>query len=596
MSATPPPSRALYGRLLAYGRRYLWPTYLLAFLFNLGYGASTGVVPLVIRYLFDDVLPRADRSRLYAAPLVIFGVISLRAVCQYLGSFLTEVVGQSISADLRGELAARVMVLPQSYIDRSSSTSLISRVLSDVTLVKTGIVDGLTSLAKDSLTLLVLVLVAFYQDWLLSLVAFILFPLGVWPVLRSSRKVRRHSSRGQSSLARLASTLQEALVGSRVVKVFGMEGFELERFQQENRSVLRSALRTTRAKLANQPLMELLGAAGLGAVLIYGGEAVMAGNRTTGSFFAFLTSLYLCYAPFKSLAKSNAVLQQGVAASQDVFAILDTQPDPADPPRPRTLGPFHRALRAEGVTFAYGEEPVIRGLDLEIPHGSTVALVGPSGGGKSTIIDLFCRFYDPSAGRLTIDGLDLREISLAALRSQISLVDQNTFLFNDTVANNIAYGRGHGQASGLRPPSREELVAAARAANAHAFIEQLPEGYDTLIGENGAMLSGGQRQRIAIARALIKNAPILFLDEATSALDSASEQVVQEALDRLMANRTTLVVAHRLSTVVNADRICVIAGGRVVEAGSHTELLARGGAYAGLVSSQFATAAAISPV
>ncbi|MEX1325057.1 MAG: ABC transporter transmembrane domain-containing protein [Synechococcaceae cyanobacterium] len=595
-SGSSPASGSTYRRLLAYGHRYLWPTYLLAFLFNLGYGASTGVVPLVIRYLFDEVLPSADRTRLYAAPAVILVVIGLRALCQYLGGYLTETVGQGITADLRAELAARVMVLPQSYIDRSSSSSLISRVLSDVTLVKTGIVDGLTSLAKDSLTLLVLVLVAFYQDWLLSLLAFILFPLGVWPVLRSSRKVRRHSSRGQSSLARLASTLQEALVGSRVVKVFGMEGYELERFQQENRSVLRSALRTTRAKLANQPLMELLGAAGFSAVLLYGGEAVIAGTRTTGSFFAFLTSLYLCYAPFKGLAKANAVLQQGVAAARDVFAILDTPPDPADPPRPRSLGPFRRALRAEAVSFAYDREPVIRDLDLEIPHGGTVALVGPSGGGKSTIIDLFCRFYDPSAGRITIDGLDLREISLASLRSQISLVDQNTFLFNDTVANNIAYGHGYdGCLQGGEPASRQEIVAAARAANAHGFIEQLSEGYDTLIGENGAMLSGGQRQRIAIARALIKNAPLLFLDEATSALDSASEQVVQEALDRLMANRTTLVVAHRLSTVVNADRICVIAGGRLVESGRHAELLARGGLYAGLVSSQFATTEAISP-
>jgi ATP-binding cassette, subfamily B, bacterial MsbA len=600
----PPPSPAAtapgstYRRLLAYGRPYLWPTFVLAFLFNLGYGASTGVVPLVIRYLFDQVLPSADRTRLYAAPVVILVVISLRALCQYLGSLLSETVGQGITADLRAELAARVMVLPQAYIDRSSSSGLISRLLSDVTLVKTGIVDGLTSLAKDSLTLLVLVLVAFYQDWLLSLVAFILFPLGVWPVLRSSRKVRRHSSRGQSSLARLAGILQEAVVGSRVVKVFGMEGYELERFQQENRSVLHSALRTTRAKLANQPLMELLGAAGFSAVLVYGGEAVIAGTRTTGSFFAFLASLYLCYAPFKGLAKANAVLQQGVAASRDLFAILDTAPDPADPPQPRPMGPFRRALRAEAVGFSYGQEPVIRNLSLEIPYGSTVALVGPSGGGKSTIIDLFCRFYDPGAGRLSIDGLDLREVSLVDLRSQISLVDQNTFLFNDTVANNIAYGHGDGLAlsrGGDVGASRQEVGAAARAANAHGFIEQLSEGYDTLIGENGAMLSGGQRQRIAIARALIKNAPILLLDEATSALDSASEQVVQEALERLMANRTTLVVAHRLSTVVNADRICVVVGGQVVETGRHGELLARGGVYAGLVSSQFATAAAISP-
>lgn len=581
-------SRPVYRRFLAYGKPYLWPTFLLALLFNLGYGASTGFVPLVIRHLFDDVLPSSDRGRLYGAPAVILGVIVLRAICQYLGAYLTETVSQSITADLRSDLAAKVMVLPQSYIDRHPSSTLISRLLSDVTLVKTGIVDGFSSIFKDSLTLLALVLVAFYQDWLLALIAFILFPVAILPVLRSSKKVRRHSSRGQSSLARLASYLQESLVGSRVVKVFGMEAYELRRFREENTAVLKAALRTTRAKLANQPLMELLGAVGFSAVLVYGGEAVISGSRTTGSFFAFLTSLYLCYAPFKGLARANAVLQQGVSAADDLFAILDTPPDPVEVAAPRLLQGVSRELRAEALSFGYGTDPVIRQLDLVIPVGSTVALVGPSGGGKSTIIDLFCRFYDPGSGRICIDGTDIRELSLASLRALISVVDQNTFLFNDTVANNIAYG--HAAAS------RSAVEAAARAANAHGFIARLPQGYDTLIGENGTLLSGGQRQRIAIARALIKNAPILLLDEATSALDSASEQVVQEALDRLMTNRTTLVVAHRLSTVVNADRICVIEAGALVESGTHRELMARGGRYAALFSTQFANPSVVSPV
>jgi subfamily B ATP-binding cassette protein MsbA len=465
---------------------------------------------------------------------------------------------------------------------------LVSRVLTDVTLAKTGIVDGVSSVLKDGITLLALVVVAFYQDWLLSLIAFFLFPLGVLPVLRTAKKVKRHSRKGQTRLAQLAAYLQESLLGSRVVKIFGMQAYELERFQLENRSVRREALRTTRAKLLNQPLMEVLGAIGFCAVLVYGGEAVINGSRTTGSFFAFLTSLYLCYAPFKGLGKANATMQQGLAAAEELFTILDTPPDPVEAAAPRQVVGLQQGLRAEGLQFAYGpDEPVIRGLDLEIPLGSTVALVGPSGGGKSTIIDLFCRFYDPTAGRISLDGIDLRELSLASLRAQIALVDQNTFLFNDSVANNIAYGQG-----GQEGVDAGAIEAAARAANAHGFITELPEGYDTLIGENGTMLSGGQRQRIAIARALIKNAPILFLDEATSALDTASEQVVQEALDRLMQNRTTLVVAHRLSTVIHADQIVVIDGGRVVEAGRHGELLARGGVYAGLVSTQFATAVA----
>jgi len=580
-------SAQIYQRLAFYGRSHLWPGFSLALFFNFLYGASTGFVPLVIRYLFDDILPSSDRSRLYLAPVIILVVIVLRAVSQYLGSYLTEAVGQSITADLRHQLAERILDLPQSYVDRNSSTVLVSRVLTDVSLVKSGIVDGFSSIFKDSLTLIVLVCVAFYQDWLLSLIAFILFPVAILPILNSSKKVRRHSSKGQLSLAKLASFLQESVIGLRVVKIFGMQAYELSRFDQENQTVLKAALKTTRAKLANQPLMEVIGAIGFSAVLVYGGENVIAGTRTTGNFFAFLTSLYLCYAPFKGIARSNSILQQGVSAASDLFNILDTKPEPPEASSPQSLNSVSEGLVARNVCFGYGDELVIDDLSLELPCSGTVALVGPSGGGKSTIIDLLCRFYDPSSGVISIDGIDIRQLSLASLRSMISVVDQNTFLFNDTVANNIAYG--------LSSASSPQIEAAARAANAHNFIIQLPEGYATLIGENGTMLSGGQRQRIAIARALIKDAPLLFLDEATSALDSASEQVVQEALDRLMADRTTLVVAHRLSTVVNADCICVISGGRVVESGNHATLLARGGTYADLFSTQFANADAGSP-
>ena len=574
--------QSVYWRLALYGRRYLWPSFSLALFFNFIYGASTGLVPLVIKYLFDEVLPSQDRLRLYSAPVAIVVVIAIRAAAQYLGNYLTELVGQEMTADLRNTLAAKILDLPQSYIDKNPSSVLVSRVLSDVDLVKGGIVDGFVSVIKDGITLIALVSVAFYQDWLLSLIAFVLFPFAIYPVIKSSKKVRRTSKQGQSSLARLATYLQESIVGSRVVKIFGMQAYELRRFESENKSVRDSSLKTTRAKLASQPLMELLGAVGFSAVLLYGGESVIAGARTTGSLFAFLTSLYLCYAPFKSIARSNTSWQQGASAAEDLYAILDVPPDPAEAPAPQAIGNFSDALIAKGVCFGYGGEVVINQLNLEIPKGRTVALVGSSGGGKSTIIDLFCRLYEPTAGTITLDGIDLRDLSLDGLRKLISVVDQNTFLFNDTVANNIAYGH--------TDSSSGHIEAAARAANAHDFIVQLPDGYNTLIGENGTMLSGGQRQRVAIARALIKNAPILFLDEATSALDSASEKVVQEALDRLMANRTTLVVAHRLSTVVNADRICVIDGGQVVESGTHAALLGHGGVYSRLFSTQFASA------
>ena len=416
----------IYRRLARYGRRHLWPAFSFALFFNFLYGASTGFVPLVIRYLFDDILPSSDRSRLYLAPIVILVVILLRAVSQYLGAYLTESVGQSITADLRRDLAQRILDLPQSYVDRNPSTVLVSRVLTDVTLVKTGIVDGFSSVFKDSLTLVVLVAVAFYQDWLLSIIAFILFPLAIYPVLNSSKKVRRHSSKGQLSLARLASFLQESVIGLRVVKIFGMQSYELARFEEENQSVLRAALKTTKAKLANQPLMEVLGAIGFSAVLVYGGENVIAGTRTTGNFFAFLTSLYLCYAPFKGIARSNSTLQQGVSAAQDLFGILDTQADPPEPVQPREIMAISGGMKASNVSFAYEEERVIDDLDLDLPMGSTIALVGASGGGKSTIIDLFCRFYDPSSGVISIDGVDLRDVSLGSLRALISVVDQNT--------------------------------------------------------------------------------------------------------------------------------------------------------------------------
>ncbi|MDP4682311.1 MAG: ABC transporter ATP-binding protein, partial [Cyanobium sp. MAG_255] len=427
-------STQIYQRLAFYGRRHLWPGFSLALFFNFLYGASTGFVPLVIRYLFDDILPSSDRSRLYLAPVVILVVIVLRAVSQYLGAYLTETVGQSITADLRHQLAERILDLPQSYVDRNSSTVLVSRVLTDVSLVKSGIVDGFSSIFKDSLTLLVLVCVAFYQDWLLSLIAFILFPLAILPILNSSKKVRRHSSKGQLSLAKLASFLQESVIGLRVVKIFGMQAYELSRFDHENQSVLRAALKTTRAKLANQPLMEVIGAIGFSAVLVYGGENVIAGTRTTGNFFAFLTSLYLCYAPFKGIAKSNSVLQQGVSAASDLFNILDTKPEPPEASSPKALTSVSKGLVARNVHFAYGDDLVIDDLSLDLPCSSTVALVGSSGGGKSTIIDLFCRFYDPSSGLISIDGIDIRQLSLTSLRSLISVVDQNTFLFNDTVA------------------------------------------------------------------------------------------------------------------------------------------------------------------
>jgi subfamily B ATP-binding cassette protein MsbA len=384
----------------------------------------------------------------------------------------------------------------------------------------------------------------------------------------------------QGSLGLLTVLLQETVQGNRVVKAFGMEAYEKRRFAEENRSLFRMALRVARIRAFTAPMMEVLAAFGIAGVVWYGGYSVVHGGRSQGSFLAFLTALFLLYDPFKGLGRTNGLLQQGMAAADRVFELLDTRSDVVDRPGAREMPAVREGIQFDDVTFQYQIEPVLRDVTLTIRRGEVVALVGPSGGGKSTLADLLLRFYDVSAGAVRIDGIDIREVTQASLRAQMALVTQHTFLFNDSVKNNIAYGSPEAQ-------SMDAIIAAARAAHAHEFILELPEGYDTMIGELGLRLSGGQRQRLAIARALLKNAPILVLDEATSALDNESERLVQQALDTLMHGRTTLVIAHRLSTIRNADRIVVLVRGQIVEQGTHEQLLALNGDYRKLHDLQF---------
>jgi subfamily B ATP-binding cassette protein MsbA len=506
-------------------------------------------------------------------------IFLFRGVTSFAQNYLMDLVGQRIICDLRDELNQHIQRLSLSFFNRTQTGDTLSRVTNDVALIRTALTDAVASVMRDATSLIALIVVAFVKDFNLAAIAFLVFPASVLPILRLSKRLRRFSKRGQRSLGILTALLQETVQGNRVVKAFGMEEYERERFATENRRLYRLYMKASMIKALTTPALEVLAAFCIGGVVWYGGNSVIQGTRTQGSFLAFLTAVFLLYEPFKRLSKTNTTIQQGVAGAERVFELLDTAPEVVDRPNARPLNAMRRGIVFEHVEFSYGAEPVLRDINLEIHAGEVVALVGMSGGGKSTLADLIPRFYDVTGGRITIDGVDVRDYTMRSLRAQIALVTQFTFLFNDTVHANIAYGD--------IGKSMDDVVSAARAANAHEFITALPQGYDTPIGELGVTLSGGQRQRLAIARALLKDAPILILDEATSALDTESERLVQQAIERLMVNRTSLVIAHRLSTIRRADRIVVVVRGQIVEQGTHEELLALGGEYRKLYDLQF---------
>lgn len=570
---------SLYRRLLGYLRPYWWPHFTLAMICMIAFSATNGIMPFLIRHVFDDVFTAKNMTALKLLPAAIVATFLFRAAAGFGSTYFTEYVGQRIVADLRAQLNQHIQSLSLSFFNRTPSGTIVSRVANDVAMVRGALTDGVASLLKDSSSLLVLIGVAFYQDWFLALIAFVVFPASVLPVINMSKRLRKFARRGQESMGNLTMLLQESVQGNRVVKAFGMEAYEQRRFDEENQRLFRLFMKGTRIRALTNPLMEILAAFGIAAVILYGGYSVIEGGRTQGSFLGFLTALLLLYDPFKGLAKTNTAIQQAMGAAERVMELLDTPSDVCERSDARELTGFSDSIRFENVSFAYEAEPVLRGVDLTIRRGEVVALVGASGGGKSTIADLLPRFYDVQDGRITIDGVDIRDFTLASLRAQMAVVTQHTFLFNDSVRNNIAYGGAE--------TDMGKIIAAAQAAHAHEFIAALPEGYDTLIGEMGLKLSGGQRQRLAIARALLKNAPLLILDEATSALDNESERLVQAALETLMENRTTLVIAHRLSTIRSADRILVVVKGEIVEQGTHTELLALNGEYRKLHDLQF---------
>jgi subfamily B ATP-binding cassette protein MsbA len=544
-------------------------------------------MPFLVRDIFDRIFTARDTFALKMLPGAIIAVFLVRGLAGFGSTYLTEWVGQRIVADLRNQLTEHIQRLPLAFFNRTATGTIVSRITNDVALVRVALTDAVASLLRDSTSLVVLVCVAFYLDWVLALIAFVVFPASVLPVIRLSRKLRTLSKRGQATMGNLTALLQETIQGNRVVKAFGMQEYERRRAGAENERLFRLYMKSTRIRAFTNPMMEVLAGFGVAGVVAYGGYSVIAGGRTQGDFLGFVTALFTLYEPFKGLARVNTVIQQALGAAERVLELLDTPSEVSDRPGARVLEMVRDGIRFEGVSFSYDHDAVLRGVDLPIRRGEVVALVGMSGGGKSTLADLLSRFYDASGGRILIDGVDVRDYTLASLRAQIAIVTQQTFLFNDTVRNNIAYGNiGR---------DLDAIVAAAKAAYAHDFIEELPQGYETVVGELGVKLSGGQRQRLAIARALLKDAPILVLDEATSALDSESERLVQRALETLMKNRTSLVIAHRLSTIRRADRIVVLVRGRIVEQGTHDELLQLNAEYRKLHDLQFRDEADLSP-
>ena len=541
--------------------------------------AATSGSAFLVKPVLDDVFFKKDLIMLKLIPLAIVAIFMLKGLFDYGQAYLMSYVGQRIIADLREKIYNHLQSLSLSFFTRNPTGTLMSRITNDVSMVQGAVTDAVTGLLKDFFTIIGLVAVVFYRDWRLAIVALVVFPVAVYPIVKFGKKLRSYSVRSQTAMGDISTILLETISGNRIVKAFNMEDYERKRFARENRRLFGISLKSARVRAISHPLMEFLGGLGIAFIVFYGGYNVIKGVATPGTFFSFLAALLMLYEPVKRLSGVNNAVQQGLAAASRIFEVLDTVPEIGNKPMAKLLSFVSKGIDYENVSFKYEEDWVLKNINLHIKTGEVVAFVGSSGGGKTTLVNLLPRFYDVSSGKVLIDGWDIRDVTVESLRGMIGIVTQQTILFNDTVRNNIAYGK-------INEPF-EEIVKAAKAAYAHGFIQNLPNGYDTVIGEQGVKLSGGERQRISIARALLKNAPILILDEATSSLDSESEIEVQKALEFLMQSRTTLVIAHRLSTIRKADRIVVISDGVVVEEGTHEELLEREGEYKKLYLLQF---------
>ena len=541
---------------------------------------ATAAMAWLMKPVINDVFVAKNKEFLLPISIAVLVTFAIKGLANYAQSVIMHYVGQRIITDTQHRLYGHLTRMDLSFFHQTPTGSLISRFTVDINMMRAAVSNALTGIGKDFLTLIFLVGVMFIQDRYLAVIAFVVFPVAILPIVKLGQRIRKVTVSTQEEIGQFTTLLEQTIQGARVVKAYRMEEYEKGRFRKIAERVFQLVFKSARIRSMASPIMETLGGVAVALVIFYGGFRVIEESMNPGAFFSFITALLLAYEPMKRLANLNASLQEGLASAQRLFGLLDTKPNIIDKPDAATLKIKGGNIVFNQVNFSYiPEHPVINGVSLSVPAGKLVALVGPSGAGKSTILNLIPRFYEVDSGIIKIDGIDVQDATLDSLRRNIALVSQEITLFDDTVRANIAYGRPDA--------SEKEITQAAKNAAAHDFIEAMSNGYDTYVGERGTKVSGGQRQRLAIARAMLKNAPILLLDEATSSLDAESEREVQAALMELMKGRTTLVIAHRLSTVIEADLIHVIDNGKLVESGNHPELLSKNGTYARLYALQF---------
>lgn len=569
----------LYFRALKYIKPY-WKRGLAAGICTIIAAGGTAYLPFVIKDMVDQVLSEKNTTMLNWIVLSIIVVFVIRGIAYYGQSYLMNYVGQRVIIDIRKAVFEKLQRLSMSFYDKHKTGTIMSYVTNDVSALQSAMVDNVVEMITETVILVASIVMMIYLDWKLFLVTFATFPVVLFFIDSFGKRIRKSGSRIQEAAADITSVLQEVASSPRVIKSFVREGYEVDRFDKENMNNFRANMKYAQLSSTLTPTIEFVAAIGVSIILWYGGNSVINGSITAGSLVAFLTYAVNISNPIKRLSRVIGNIQKALAAAQRVFDVLDLPEVIKNAPDAKALPKVKGDVRFNDVSFAYNEnEEVLSHVSFEVKPGEMIAFVGPSGAGKSTVASLLPRFYDATNGSITIDGQDIRKVTLDSLREQVGIVPQETVLFNGSVYDNILYGR--------LDATREEVEAAAKAANAHDFIMQLPDGYETMLGDRGMNISGGQRQRISIARAILKNPQILILDEATSALDTESERVVQEALDRLMVGRTSFVIAHRLSTIKNADKIMVLEKGQLIEQGNHDELMAMDGLYAHLYKIQY---------
>ena len=584
----------LYLRLLKFLFHY-WGHLTLAIFFMLALALSNGafayLIGPVMKFLFTnsaddtirlipmDIFTFSRSEMLVVLPVIIIIVAVVKGISFFGQSYFMGYVGQGIVTDIRALLYKHILNLPLSYFTKNSTGALMSRVTNDVGMLQNTAADSAATLLRESLTIIVLAALVISRDWKLAAAAFIAFPLAIYPMIRFSKKMRKVSTQGQASMGAMTALLHEAIAGIKIVKAFCMEKYEELRFGRENERFSKLRMKSIKVRAITPPMMEMFGAIGFTVTIWYAAYRIQDGTLRPEDFISFFAAVLMLYQPIKALNGVNMNIQSGLAAASRVFELLDIPQETKDKENAKNIDGISEGLEIRNASFRYGDKWVLKDVNLKVKNGEVIAIVGTSGVGKTTFVNLLPRFYDVTEGAILFDGADIRDIARDSLRAQIAIVSQHVILFNDTIKKNIAYGDVE--------RSDDDIVNAAKAANADSFIRKLPQGYDTIIGEGGVRLSGGERQRLSIARAILKNAPILILDEATSSLDTESEMEVQKGLNNLVHGRTTFVVAHRLSTVRNADRIIVLADGGIKEMGRHEELLKLGGEYCRIYNMQF---------